>query len=354
MRDESDDKSQEEEIKEKPVKQTKKRKASNDLNAEQRESPRSSKTRGAAAVASSEDEEAKPKKKKSKKASGREGDDDGTLDSTEQHEDQVTGKKKRTNVRKVQTVHDVPALSSDPTMEEPVASDADVMSKTYAMKQFKLSDEDIMKLPHEYRTNPHSRFYAPMCIFKVADLREAALKKYGGVEEFEEALEKSEHRGEKVRETRSAMHLSRKEELVNALEKAGLELPAHSKLCEDWIAGQSHGDSLAEVVETVKRLDVLHNQCEFQALWEWRQKNYARKHEEVAGKSIDSDLVHLGIDADDSPRQQLLLEKNDLEAQVYDAYKNKTLDKFLEDNDINKPKRWLKVVRKPKYGLQQV
>lgn len=71
-----------------------------------------------------------------------------------------------------------------------------------ARARFVLSETDLLFVPCEFAKNPYFSSAAPMRLYAVAHLREAARCKYGGVRETEEAAVRRAERARKAAETR--------------------------------------------------------------------------------------------------------------------------------------------------------
>lgn len=56
---------------------------------------------------------------------------------------------------------------------------ATLMTKGNAKSTFCLNEKDLANLPVIYKANPHYRSAAPMCLYKLLDLKAACLNKYG-------------------------------------------------------------------------------------------------------------------------------------------------------------------------------
>lgn len=81
---------------------------------------------------------------------------------------------------------------------------ATLMTKGNAKSTFCLNEKDLAGLPVIYKDNPHYRSAAPMCLYKLLDLKAACLTKYGSPAGLAAKSAKNLSAAEKRRDTLAA------------------------------------------------------------------------------------------------------------------------------------------------------
>lgn len=134
--------------------------------------------------------------------------------------------------------------------------DYENLTKTNAKSTFLLNDKDLESLPHECGRSRGISYLVP-------DLLKAAQEKYGGQENFEEALERSKTRKEKLRRTRENKEKEEKERIeklkqeranviLEAIKSRGLDLESH-ELVDCWDYSEYIRTGERDVVKVLKQ-----------------------------------------------------------------------------------------------------
>lgn len=167
--------------------------------------------------------------------------------------------------------------------------------KTKLKTELGLTDGDIAKL-HVVRTAPNPRFRsaAPMVLYSVGEAMALAIQKYGSIERrlaqkgeksfriktqrANRLRERMETRVEEIEEE-SDEELPRipvkREELVNALSLRGLSLRSDSRLCKQFMAGES-AETAEEVATIMEEMD-----------WYFSHTEYSSCRQEIIREELD-------------------------------------------------------------------
>jgi hypothetical protein len=110
-----------------------------------------------------------------------------------------------------------------------------LMTKTEAVKHYRLKPADLEELECEEKRNPKYRSAAPMRLYLRSDLRHLANEVHGSKDARLALQSKLEDRKAKMRRNKEASKQQRREELIQELAKHGLELRQDSSLCAAYI-----------------------------------------------------------------------------------------------------------------------
>jgi hypothetical protein len=121
-----------------------------------------------------------------------------------------------------------------------------------AREAFGLTADDLRCVPALLKCNPVFKSAAPMRLFRVRDLRDAALRKHGSRDGLERYLGKRSIRSERMVRAASEARGSRYAKLERALSERGCEVRTDSRLCSMFLA-TGHGD-LEEIADTMEEM----------------------------------------------------------------------------------------------------
>lgn len=170
------------------------------------------------------------------------------------------------------------------------------IARTYAKKEYSLTDSDLENLPYLECRNPHYRFDAPMILYLHRMLHEYSLKKRGSQTSLVNKKCKREEISEKRKQTIEWKMQALRTQLIGALNKRGLELREDSRLCDQFI--EKGSPNVNEVVRIMEEMKFYHEQTEYTSFY--REVFNDWKHE--YGFKVDLDEVsdaakHLALDA---------------------------------------------------------
>ena len=159
------------------------------------------------------------------------------------------------------------------------------ITKTDAKNEYLVKDEDLNGLvfhqvKSSYGRNAYASLYNKLDIMqKACERYSTTLEELSGVLEInkQEKQNKSAARRMKMQENRNAREAPRRNQLIDNLRVAGLELRADSKLCQMYIEGKI--DNLAQVVRRMCEIRYLYEYCHMD---ECRNAAYQQMREELA------------------------------------------------------------------------
>ena len=127
------------------------------------------------------------------------------------------------------------------------------LSAKGACARFLLTQTDLATIPAMLAQNPYFRSAAPMRLYRVSDLRDAATRRYGGIEHMDEQRERRRVRAARMLDAMHDARQRRTDALTKALRARGCELRADSRLCAAYInTGAGDVDDVANTMAEMK------------------------------------------------------------------------------------------------------
>lgn len=154
-----------------------------------------------------------------------------------------------------------------------------LMSATSAKKKFKIKDESLDALNYQVYKNQYRKdsYY-----YWIKDLHHVAIQVHGSEEGLSKAIEKSQQRSLKLKETKERklvefekVKKERRKVLSQALKKYDLVIRDDSWVCQNWIENRlDDGDWPVErAIAIVYKMNVLHTKCNFARRWREEREN---------------------------------------------------------------------------------
>ena len=109
--------------------------------------------------------------------------------------------------------------------------------KTAAIKNWRVTEEDLNKIPCSVMPNPHYKTGGFMYLFKLHQVIEQSLLKFESLEDLYTYNNKMEQRSLKNRDTRQKRKLKREEDLRTHLKIYDVGIRSDSSLCKGYING---------------------------------------------------------------------------------------------------------------------
>lgn len=176
------------------------------------------------------------------------------------------------------------------------------LTATGARERFLLTDRDLADLPAMLKRNPYFSSAAPMRLIRVSDLREAAERKYGGIQFLDAQKRKRSDRAERTVRAASEARQKRRQVLVYALEERGCELRGDSRLCATYLhTGQ--GD-VKRIADTMAEMAFCHRHTRYREILsglisqhrEWGERYDIHELSHEARSEAVSQFVRRGTD----------------------------------------------------------
>eukprot|EP01118_Nematostelium_gracile_P004779 TRINITY_DN15704_c0_g1_i1.p1 TRINITY_DN15704_c0_g1~~TRINITY_DN15704_c0_g1_i1.p1 ORF type:complete len:295 (-),score=44.42 TRINITY_DN15704_c0_g1_i1:161-1045(-) len=145
-----------------------------------------------------------------------------------------------------------------------------VITKSDALKQFKLVERDLEDVNCVLKQNPHYRSSAPMRLYSREEIITVAIEKHGSLEEMESKKKDLEIKKRKRQEDNTKLTKKREVELKKRLKEAGLEFRNDSWMCKNYILKGK--PDIDEVVATMKKMHILYNKMDFETKWQKHKK----------------------------------------------------------------------------------
>lgn len=135
------------------------------------------------------------------------------------------------------------------------------LTATGARERFLLTDRDLTDLPAVLKSNPLFKTAAPMRLYRVSHLREAATRKYGGIRFQDSQRRKRQERAERTSRAVSDARERRRQTLVEELNARGCSLREDSRLCAVYIhMGQGNA---ADIADTMAEMAFCHKHTRY-------------------------------------------------------------------------------------------
>jgi len=143
---------------------------------------------------------------------------------------------------------------------------SDLITKTNAIKEYFVTENELKNLESIERKNPHNR-YLKMKLYNMEDIYELLKSKYNTDdkeiinEKLNERRNKKEMRKKVINYGKQNKMMKRKLDLTNVLEKYGLEFREDSKLCNGYVNGTIKDKDLDWIANRMCQMKYLFEYC---------------------------------------------------------------------------------------------